>query len=162
MKSLSNDVRFLVLATALVALLGVQTFADLIRDDIPPRDVATASVGPRGPASTPKIVEVPAALAWREPLVEWACDQAAPKPFAIQGRHLQLKGKACGTDFKMERLTIVNETNGFTASVFEKSKSNFETDLIQLREGSNRVRVTYRVSPSKVVETVYDITSSSN
>lgn len=162
MKAFSNDVRFLALATLIVALLGVQTLADLVSDDVSTREVVAASMVPRAPASLTKVVEKPAPLAWREPLVEWTCDQQPPKPFAVQGRHVQMKGKGCGADFKAERVTIVNETNGFTASVFEKSKANFETDLIQLREGQNRVRVTYQMSSSRKFETVFDITSSSN
>lgn len=165
MKSFSNDLRLLIVSSVLVALLGVQTVADIVSEDraAAPPTVAEASVGPRTPASLPKPEEKPQARAWREPLVEWNCsDKESPKPFAVQGRQLRLKGKGCGKELKAESFSIVNETNGFTASVFEKGKTNYETDLIPLREGRNRLRVQYWTSPSHKIETVFDVTSAEN
>lgn len=157
MKSLTNDVRFLILSTAIVALVGVQTVIDLATDD-GPRAVAAVSIVPRTPASLPKAGSHPAAPAWKEPLLEWNCGKDAPKPQAVQGRQLRLRGAGC-SDFKSSRLSIVNESNGFTASVFDKGSAGYETDLIQLHEGENRIRVQYWTSPAKKTDRLIVVTS---
>ena len=54
----------------------------------------------------------------------------------IAGTHLRLKGLLKG--YKAE--AIVNESNGFTASVF-LTGNEFTTDFIELQEGQNRIQV---------------------
>ena len=52
--------------------------------------------------------------------------------------YVQLVGQQCG---KLKSFEIVNNTNGYTATVFENVVKGFETDLIQLNAGKNEIEV---------------------
>lgn len=71
----------------------------------------------------------------RPVLIEW---NATGKDFAqeVFGTHLRLKGLLKG----MKASSITNETNGFTAAVFDAG-TEYSTDFIELREGANTIKV---------------------
>ena len=54
----------------------------------------------------------------------------------VDGTHLRLKGFQKG----MKTESIVNLSNGFTASIFA-SGAEFTTDFIELKEGANEIKV---------------------
>ena len=54
----------------------------------------------------------------------------------VEGTHLRIKGLQKG--LKTEQ--IVNQSNGFTASIFA-SGNEFTTDFIELKEGVNEIKV---------------------
>lgn len=64
----------------------------------------------------------------------------------VSGQWAQLKGRMCSSD-KLKLVEITNLNNGFTASVFSIGVKNYQTDLIQLDEGANKIRV--RITPVK-------------
>ena len=64
----------------------------------------------------------------------------------VQGQWAQLRGRMCGSD-KLKQVEITNLNNGFTASVFSLGVQQYQTDLIQLEQGSNKIRV--KITPLK-------------
>jgi hypothetical protein len=66
----------------------------------------------------------------------------------VRGNWTQLKGRVCGGD-KLKLIEITNLNNGFTASVFSSGSQQYQTDLIQLEQGDNKIRV--RITPVKGV-----------
>lgn len=161
----SQDVRFLALTAALVVLLGVRSVADLFADE-PVRAIEVAATrieNPRSPASIArKALQPTPALAAHEQLLKWDCKITSRVETAmVKGGTFRLKGHGCGKNFAAEQLEIVNETNGFTASVFGKGPNDYETDLIPVKEGMNRLRVNYKSPSGTLVESVLHITSTS-
>jgi hypothetical protein len=67
--------------------------------------------------------------------VQWNLS-SAPFVKEIDGTHVRIKGLLKG--FKTE--SILNETNGFTASIF-LTGNEFTTDFIELKEGLNLIQV---------------------
>ncbi len=59
----------------------------------------------------------------------------------VKGEFVRLKGTTCAASQKIQSLSVRNETNGFTATVFAKSASQFETDLIELSQGENWLEI---------------------
>lgn len=162
MKKIAPDNRILLITTALVAVIGAQTVGDLVRAEggETPTVSAPTEEAPRAPASLAHTEVKPPAPQWREPMVEWNCTSEVQPSMAVRGNYLRFKGKGCGQKFNVDQLMIVNETNGFTASVFAKGSERYETDLIQLREGVNRIRIQYLNSAKKKKEVVFDVQSS--
>lgn len=160
----SQDFRFLALTAALVVLLGMKSVGDLFAEETPKRIEAAESTvaGPRHPASLAREAMKPSPIAVaHETLLQWNCQtQPRVETAMVKGGAFRLKGLGCGKSFSAEQLEIVNETNGFTASVFSKGPG-FETDLIHVKEGSNRLRLQYKSPSGAVIESVLHITSTS-
>ncbi len=64
----------------------------------------------------------------------------------VKGQWAQLKGRIC-SGRKIKTVEITNLKNGFTASVFNLGTQNYQTDLIQLDFGANKIRV--KIIPAK-------------
>lgn len=90
------------------------------------------------------------------PRLAWKfCDlkKQNEKNFSVDGMYVQLKLTRCGKPTKKNsEVVIVNETNGYTASVFNLGTEEFQTDLIQLKEGSNRILIKYANPDGRVYE----------
>lgn len=82
---------------------------------------------------------------------DFACSKIKSTDFKVEGSYLQLKGKDCSKNSEMPKLNITNKTNGFTASVFVLNGKEYQTDLIQLKEGDNQISIQY-LSPSGQIE----------
>jgi hypothetical protein len=61
--------------------------------------------------------------------------------FAPSVTQVRLIGSACGGKLKIEKSDILNESNGFSATVFVTGTETFETDYISLSPGPNRIRI---------------------
>jgi hypothetical protein len=94
--------------------------------------------------------------------LEWNfnCRKNETTETAVRGDQLRMRGKSCGKEFSLTKVTITNETNGFTASVFPKGQQEYETDFIRLRAGANRIRVQYLNSAGQRSEAVLTVTSA--
>ena len=77
----------------------------------------------------------------------------------VVGQWTQLKGHLCKGD-KLKLVEITNLSNGFTASVFNIGTENYQTDLIQLNQGSNQIRVRLTPHKGEVEEKTFTIESS--
>lgn len=78
------------------------------------------------------------------------------KRFISRDSLMMLRGKSCLSDAGFQFIQIRNATNGFTASIFEKASTEFQTDFIQLNEGLNEVVFELENQKGeKFTETVY-------
>lgn len=134
--------------------LGFLTLRDLLSTESTGRQVAGISAS-RQPSSIGPVKVSPAPTAWTEALVQWNLDCGAQtlnaKDAVVKSGFLRLKGRHCGGEFKPERLRITNESNGSTAVIFPKNGREFETDLIQLQDGANRIRIQYGTQSEQIL-----------
>ncbi|MBX3041358.1 MAG: hypothetical protein KF789_11685 [Bdellovibrionaceae bacterium] len=150
-----------------VVLLGAQAFRDTFGEET--AGLQNEAASSRFPAS----VE-PASLVSQQPepiaiasaadsfLIEWNwnCGQQSDVETSVHSNFMRFKGRACGgLPISSEQVSVINETNGFTASVFAKGKADYETDLIQLREGPNRIRLQYVNSAGRRIESFLTVIS---
>lgn len=149
-----------------VLLLGAQAFRDTF-GGVVARGETSASSG-RAPASLGPLIAVeprnllPSKADTSASLMEWNWNCGDPQRGETQvaASLLRFKGRACGVpDFGDDKVTLTNETNGFEASIFSKGKSAYETDLIQLREGPNRIRLEYVNSAGRRIESFFTVIS---
>lgn len=161
LKASPSDRNFIVITFLLVVMLGGSTFASLVQED----DDASSSVAEmhstpagRAPASIPSAMPMKKSLSH---LVDMDLSCAAKKSIELKvsGSFLQLKGKNCLKNFKQDRMQIVNQSNGFTASFFEYGSGQYQTDLIQLKEGENQITIRYQ-SSGNAIEQVLKVTAS--
>lgn len=84
--------------------------------------------------------------------VDLNCGLNKKPELKVKGPWAQLKGRMCKPK-KSDKVVveITNMNNGFTASVFDLGVQEYQTDLIQLDQGSNKIRVRF-VSPRGAVE----------
>jgi len=59
----------------------------------------------------------------------------------IRSEFVQLLGKNCLQKMDQRKLTVINTSNGYTASFFPMESQEYQTDLIRLSEGINRIEV---------------------
>lgn len=164
MKSRAPEWKFLSLMAVAVLLLGVQAGRGVLDEDLSDPSMTEPSLEMlRAPASisanTPFEKKSPS---FKSALLEWNwnCRQASPIKASVKGDNVRLKGRFCGANFSPQRLVIVNQSNGFTASIFEKGQQEYETDLIQLQQGSNNIHLEYQNSAGQKIESMLTILSS--
>lgn len=63
------------------------------------------------------------------------------KPLEVSSAQLRWSGRLCWSHSRLEDLEVVNENNRFSATLFAADGAKFETDLIPLELGVNRLRV---------------------
>lgn len=151
---------FIVITLLLVVILGAQTFNSLLKEEIDvPGVIAEANVtGDRQPASFGGVKPLAKSLSQLVDL-DLSCSKKWQKNFSVTGTFLQLKGKNCLKSFDQEHIQIVNQTNGYTASVFTLGQNQYQTDLIQLREGENQIKIRHE-SKGKVFEETLSVRAS--
>ena len=137
----------LMVAFLVVSILGWQTIADL---NSPDREVAFQSLSRssgRAPSSvSPQALKVP-----MEALVDWQCSSGQGPAHEVSSRLVRLRLAGCGGKDIKKIIDIKNESNGSTATIFALSNSRFETDLISLNPGINKISLTYLNSKSRRV-----------
>ncbi len=82
------------------------------------------------------------------PSFSWnVCDleKSQEKSYTVSGTFVQLRLSRCGNFSKKKNseMVIVNKTNGYTASVFNLTNGEMQTDLIQLQSGANEITIQY-------------------
>ena len=83
-------------------------------------------------------------------LVDLNCGTSKPTGLRVKSQWAQLKGRLCKNK-KGSIVEITNLNNGFTASIFDTGLQEYQTDLIHLDKGTNRIRVRV-VGPSGATE----------
>ena len=115
----ASERNFILITLSLVVILGAQTVSSLVHED------ATEALAAQAPVVDPS--RAPASLGAAQPVkksltqmlsMDLSCSKKIKKSFLVSGSYFQLKGKNCLKNFKQDQIQIVNQSNGYTASVF--------------------------------------------
>ncbi len=163
------DWKYLFATAFLVAIVAVPTLASLLSPDgqeDPVMVLRPQEQKSRQPASLPrgfspkKVVviedtakELNNVLGDNLITYNFKCPQSdASKIFRVRGSYVQFKGLDCNKKSQAAKISVTNKTNGFTASVFLLDGKQYQTDLIQLKEGDNQIRIEYQSPASEKQE----------
>lgn len=158
----SSDIQFISVTLVLVVLLGARTFFSLTEEEgrtEEPSAVATAeshSSEERRPASLSVAVAKPGSALDQFTKLDLNCSRKPAGNMSVQGSFVQFQGKSCLKSLDVE---IVNKSNGYTASVFQRGEGGYQTDLIQLESGENEIAIRYRERSGKSVEEIVRVLS---
>ncbi len=147
---ISKENKFLVgFVLALIAFTAV-TVSSVASND--PTILAEKPESDRAPASIKKISAKPAKMKFQSISVN-LCDLNSKQvlPVNVNGQFVQVKGRGCASKSSYSAVKIVNQTNGYTASIMPFGKDQYQTDLIQLIPGTNQILIKY-VSPKGTSE----------
>ena len=111
-----------------------------------PIEMIESQITGRGPAS----VAATAALRSTE-VLKIDCANFAQE-LKVPANQVRLEGYLCDKEASKD-VSITNETTGKTATLFNKSKSEYMTDFIQLKDGKNQITLSY-VSKNQQVKKV--------
>lgn len=141
--------KFLGVTVILVAVTGFASWLSLTNplDSVQGPGAELAVSSGRVPAST---------VASGQSVVQEIHCRKPPHKLALTGSHLRLRLVACPGMHKSE-VSIRNETNGFTASVF-KSPKDVTTDYIDLVDGANNLKIEIREDKSALREIEIEVT----
>jgi hypothetical protein len=172
MSNQHTEWKFLATTAFLVATIAVPTLASLLSVDAPERPsiLRTTESKNRQPSSVPHLnaktkVVIDDVKKEMNNLIntsnsinyDFSCSKNKPTQFIVQGSYVQLKGHDCAKNGNLPKLNITNKTNGFTASVFLLSGKEYQTDLIQLKEGDNQISIQYQYPSGRQEEHVLNV-----
>ncbi|MGZ3742232.1 MAG: hypothetical protein ACXWRE_00785 [Pseudobdellovibrionaceae bacterium] len=174
MRAAREEWKFLLITSCLVAILAVPTFASLVAVEENSQSIAKVlkpeALKTRQPASLPQVglpkksvvildakKELGNSLNRNLLSYDFSCAKIKTTNFKVEGSFLQLKGKDCAKNSRDLKLSITNQTNGFTASVFLLNKKEYQTDLIQLKEGENKISIQYENPSGQIEEHVLNV-----
>jgi hypothetical protein len=159
-KRAASEIQFIAITFILVVLLGARTFANLTEADVVASEEAnTASVVEpmrRTPASLPPTAVAPQKIEsslHQSADVDLNCSKKKGQ-LEVHAGYVQFKGKSCARGVRMGEIQIVNKSNGYTASVFDRGSDKYQTDLIQLQPGENEISIRYENSGRQVEEII--------
>lgn len=159
----ASERNFIIITLLLVMALGAQTVSSLLQDDMVDR-VADGSVPVAGPDRAPASLgssEAPVKKSLSQLVdLDLSCTKKLQKELSISGSFVQLKGKNCLKGFKEGQIQIVNQSNGYTASIFAFGRNRYQTDLIQLREGENQIMIRHQSKNGSVFEQTLNVRAS--
>lgn len=140
--------KFLGLTVILVAVLGFASWLSLTN----PLEVG------QGPATELSLNagRVPASASSGSAVVQEIHCRKPPRKLAFSGSHLRLRLVSC-PGMERSEVSVRNETNGFTASVF-KSPKDVTTDYIDLVDGANDLKIEIREDKSALREIEIEVT----
>lgn len=135
-----HEKNFFLLTAVIVVMLGLPTLTSILSEPINKSEVTLVSdYSNRGPASALPSSEGEAA---NSVTMNMSCG-SLPSSYDVVGAHLRIKSTGC-KDLDISKLSIVNKSNGFTASIFPTKDNQFTTDYMDLTEGENAIEVTLR------------------
>ena len=136
-----HEKNFFLLTAVIVLMLGFPTLSSLVSEPIGKSEVTVVSeASSRGPASA----SVDPLTKPSSVTVEVDCG-SMPQNLVVEGSHLRLKSSHC-RDLDVIGLSVVNKSNGFTASIFPTKDNQFTTDFMDLAEGNNSFELKLRDS----------------
>lgn len=139
-------VRLIVFTLVALSFVNAYSFVKLYSSTY----VSDKAFGDRQPAST-QSTEAASTSLKTHLAVDLNCGDRQKPELKAHGHWAQLKGRMCKPKKGTFVVEITNMSNGFTASVFDLGSQQYQTDLIQLDRGSNKIRVRI-VSPVGAVE----------
>ncbi len=159
-KRAASEIQFIAITFILVVLLGARTFANLTEADFVALDEVktTSRTEPlqRKPASLPPTAVAPQKIdssLHQSADVDLNCSKKNGS-LEVHAGYVQFKGKSCARGVRMGEIQIVNKSNGYTASVFDRGSDKYQTDLIQLQPGENEISIRYQNSGRQVEEII--------
>lgn len=140
-------VRLIVFTLAALSLVNAYSFVKIYSSTSIPDGKIQAGPGSRMPSSIPPELKqaLPEIKTWLAMDLNCGLNKKLTG-LKVSGQWAQLKGRMCSSS-KLKTVEITNLNNGFTASVFDQGGQDYQTDLIQLNQGSNKIRV--RITPLK-------------
>jgi hypothetical protein len=153
--NVKQENHFILLTLFLVLILGIPTLRSLSQDDSPlergdmPSETHTLELSQESrkpanqsneatPATNDSTEKEPQVYRLQVENLELDC-QSSDYQKTIHSLRLKIQSESCKILGKPDGLKIINESNGFTASVFAKDQSAFTTDLIHLNPGENKI-----------------------
>lgn len=157
-----TETQLIFFTLVLVLLMGVPTFDALMGADDEGTEISLTVASKdnlREPASIASgVVQTSKVLSVAKHDLD--CKKKSPPEVVVDGEFLQIQGQICSGDLGKKKIEIVNESNGYTAEVFESGLAKYQTDLIQLQQGSNKILIRYTNSTGKSVEDVLEVKTS--
>jgi hypothetical protein len=163
-KRAASEIQFIAITFILVVLLGARTFASLtdegdveLAQDSKVAAAASKEPNARTPASLPPTTVAPQKVdssLHQSADVNLNCAKKKANALEIHAGYVQFKGKSCAPGVRMGEIQIVNKSNGYTASVFDRGSDKYQTDLIQLQPGENEISIRYENAGQKVEEII--------
>ncbi|UYL10155.1 hypothetical protein B9G69_006125 [Bdellovibrio sp. SKB1291214] len=161
-KRAASEIQFIAITFILVVLLGARTFASLTEEGEAEISQETKSAmikepNTRAPASLPPTTVAPQRVdssLHQSADIDLNCSKKKSSALEIHAGYVQLKGKSCARGVRMGEIQIVNKSNGYTASVFDRGSDKYQTDLIQLQPGENEISIRYENAGQKVEEII--------
>ena len=168
-QNVKQENHFILLTLFLVLILGIPTLRSLTHDEsntertaeILATEVSTsfqkddsrrpASNGDSNPKSDDESEKQTQTYRLQAENLDLEC-QTGDLQKTIHSLRLRIQGKSCKLLGPTETLKIINETNGFTASIFIKDQNTFMTDLIHLSPGKNTILFKDRKSTLRRVQ----------
>lgn len=162
-KRAASEIQFIAITFILVVLLGARTFASLTEDgDIESAQESKVAVvgkepNTRTPASLPPTTVAPQKVdssLHQSADIDLNCTKKKGSALEVHAGYVQFKGKSCSRGVRMGEIQIVNKSNGYTASVFDRGADKYQTDLIQLQPGENEISIRYENAGQQVEEII--------
>lgn len=162
-KRAASEIQFIAITFILVVLLGARTFASLTEEGevelAQDTKIAAMTKEPntRTPASLPPTTVAPQRVdssLHQSADIDLNCAKKKGSSLEIHAGYVQFKGKSCARGVRMGEIQIVNKSNGYTASVFDRGSDKYQTDLIQLQPGENEISIRYENAGQKVEEII--------
>lgn len=146
MTRLSSDVKFILVSVILTAIMGAKTISSIVKEDEGlvqessfSRKVASLSEDVVKPMKTKEATRLRSYLL----SLNLDCSKSESAAVNVSSPYVQLTGKKCGVEAKAKKISIINKSNGFTASIFFPKSGEYQTDLIQLQNGPNKILIEY-------------------
>jgi hypothetical protein len=155
-----NEKRFLTITALLVALLGVPAILSVFREPVAVLKPNTtqrsvASVSAAGSGAVVAVEGGRNQIKAKSVTLNLACE-GVDADQTIDGTLLRLKYDSC-KDEMWKNISVVNTTNGFTASIIDLKKG-FTTDFMDLKEGENTLEVVAKTDSGAAIHRTFKVT----
>jgi hypothetical protein len=137
MSNQQNPISFYQLGVTFAAImvLGLFSILSLIKEPTQKKEAVAIVLGnDRKPASV-SLIEGEALNLAKTMDAVFDCSRKFEMPLAA-GTHIRFKGRNCDFDQNQE-IKLINKTNGFSASIVVNEKSEFTSDFMELKSGTN-------------------------
>lgn len=144
----------------IVLLLGGMTLQSFDFSESVDMSKAGVISSDRSPASVPSVSSdaIVKSMGGKSDFqVDLNCQDGKLERAQLRSDYLQLHGKACLQFNPGQEVELVNEANGFTASVFFYASQKYQTDLIPLKPGLNKIVVKAPLKNGKIYEYSFEV-----
>jgi hypothetical protein len=129
-----SELHFMFVLLLLVAVAAVPVFLSFHSDEKDPVVVEVKHELPvREPASQPEVVGANTKAA----TLHVGCKKEVQQQ-EVSSNYVRIEGAPCAST---DSIQIVNQSNGFSASVFFNRDNSYTTDFIDLSEGDNELKL---------------------